>query len=131
MTETLIRRDLPIPAGRKLRFTFTIAYEADLDENVLPDGPMSLAELEQYLGDGTESLWRELHDNYDRDILEHTVELADVYVGHGSPLYEHRFELEWERKVREGGSSAGDELLRRSRTWLDEIPEPSKGGALA
>lgn len=128
MTETLIRRDLPLEPGRKLRFTFTIAYEVPLDYDVLQGEPRAtLDALEEALGRDAEQIWRTLHENYDRDVIEHTAALADVDESYGSPLDGHRFELGWERDQRVQGNA--EAVWFRSRKWLDEIPAPSKAGA--
>jgi hypothetical protein len=129
VTEQLIRRDLPLQPGRKLRFTFTIAYEVPLDEDLWADCPVTLDELERYYGPSAESIWRVMHENYDRDVIEHTAALADVDDSYDSPLRAHRFELEWERDQRLQGNA--EAVWFRTRRWLDEIPAASKAGASA
>jgi hypothetical protein len=117
----LLRRDLPLEPGRMLRFTFTIAYEVPVDEDLVPDGAASLSEIEETLGSNDDAIWRTLHQNCDREVIEHVTTLADVHRPGEMP-----FELEWEAEVRERGSSAGDALLRSSRRWFETIPAPDQ-----
>ncbi len=131
----LIRRDLPLEPGRKLRFSFTVAFEVTLDENNLdyagdapgggvgPLSPSTLDELERFVGDthrSSESIYRALANNYDRNVIEHEVRLDDRY--EGADEGELRFEHTWEARDREAGRSG----MWSSRVWLDEVPTASQ-----
>lgn len=123
----LIPRDLPLESGRRLRFEFLIAYEITLDEDWLPDGPESLDEIERGLAGShpvSEQLYRGVVSWGDRDVVEHSVILADAAfsIDDGRP----RFEAEWERRERHAGQA---ETWARSRVWLDAIPAPSAGAS--
>jgi hypothetical protein len=132
--QQLIRRDLPLQPGRRLRFTFTIAYEVPLDEDLLEgEGSATLEQVEEWLGrhGSEEEIWRAIHQNYDRDIIEHEVTLADVEHSlsnspdPGFPYPEPRFETPWESRERENGL----QHEWRSRVWLEEIPSPNVGAS--
>ncbi len=120
MSETthLIRRDLPLEQGRKLRFSFTVAFELTVDENLTGDDtPATLDDLEQWLGNGySDQLYRALAQHYDRNVVEHEVTLDDRY--EGADDGQVRFEHTWEARDRENGRS----VMWSSRVWLDEIP---------
>ncbi len=119
--ETLLRRDLPLDAGRRLRFAFTIEIDVPLTPDDFPDDePLTLTELEHDLaGAGKhyspDDLYRGLLRAYEQSILDYNVWLEDV----GDPLDDGlRFERLFEQHARENG----DDLIVRSRVWLDEIP---------
>lgn len=136
MTQKLLRRDVPLAAGRKLKFTFTVEYEVDLDENVLdyvipedgvgePTLEGTLDDVEQRLDAGkygdAERLFKTIRENYPLGLVEHEVALADVY--HEGPDAPARFETDWELASRE----RGDEWT--TKEWLDGIPPPSSGAS--
>ncbi len=116
----LIRRDLPLEPGRKLAFTFTVAFEVTLDEDLLQDqDEASLDDVERWLGgEGRYSdvLYRALANNNDRNVIEHEVSLTDRY--EGADDGEVRFETTWEQREREQGQMQN----WLSRVWLDEVP---------
>lgn len=137
MTETiLIPRDQPLEPRRTLRFTFTISYDVPVDDDLLQGEPAaSLQEIEDSLsgvGDDTYGLWRSLHENYDRQVVDHEVDLADVNKSledaptPGLP-YEQRFESKWERDERIQGNA--EAVWFRSRRWLDAIPASNVGAS--
>lgn len=114
--ETLIRRDLPIAPGRKLRYQFTIEVEIETGED--GDGDITLEELEAALGGmypNADTIWDALRRNYGLAVMDHAVYLIDV----GGEDGEIRFERLWEKNGREGEHH---EFWKRSKTWLDEIP---------
>lgn len=120
--QQLIRRDLPLEIGRRLRFEFTVRYELTLDHDWLPDGPASLDEFEKDLAGphiDEEALWRDLQGAGDRQIIEHTVYLRDLEADWTVDSPEPRFEEPWEAGQREQGKT---ETFAASREWLDEIP---------
>ncbi len=126
MTTFLIPRDLPIDPGRKIVFSFTVAFDVTLDENVLDyrtaEGdasdlaPATLDEVEQWMGGvhrSSEQLFMHLAANSSRQVVDHDVRLDDRYEG-----ADERFETTWEQRERlEGKTSSW-----ASRVWIDEIP---------
>lgn len=114
----LIRRDLPLDQGRKLRFVFSVAFEVTVDEDLTGDDtPATLDDLEEWLGNNySDQLYRALANNNDRNVIEHKVTLDDRYEGLDEG--EVRFETGWEQRERERGQMQN----WLSRVWLEGIP---------
>jgi hypothetical protein len=117
----LIPRDLPIEQGRKLMFTFTVAFDLTVDEDLTGDtDPPTLDDIEYWLGGdyrSSEQIFKALAGHQEREIIEHEVSLDDRYEGaDDGPV---RFESTWEAKERERGR-AGEWPM--SRAWLDHVP---------
>lgn len=123
--EQLLRRDLPLEPGRKIRIEFRVAYEITVDEDLLEGEPnATVDQIEGWLDGGgystSDRIWMALAGHYDRDVIEHEISLADVYVEGGRENEPH-FETRWQAKEREQGRTG----MWSTMVWIDEIPEPS------